>query len=142
MSDRKKKAMHNQIKKAATAQTLDVSQQAKDSVTLCACDGCTNPARPNGKFCSNACRQKNYRKSPAYVANLDLHSAARFIRRRDHQALKSAYKAFVPQTGLYCGPNNSSVPRTTPPLTDEHFSRVTDNDVQLAAERRQKKEQQ
>jgi len=127
---------------SATVVTPDVSQQAKDSVTLCACDGCTNPARPNGKFCSNACRQKNYRNSPAHVAKLDLHSAARFIRRREHQALKSAYKTFVPQTGLYGGPENSLAPRAMPALTQEHFKRVNDPDIQHAAERRKKREQQ
>ena len=130
--------MTNQLTTNSTSQTdatLDVSQQTKDGVTLCAFDKCTNPARPNGKFCSNACRQKNYRNSPAHVAKLDLHSAARFIRRHEHQALKSAYKTFVPQTGLYGGPENSLAPRTMPALTQEHFKRANDTDIQHAAER-------
>lgn len=137
--------MDNQIQKVATAQitTLDVSQQAKDSVTPCACDGCTNPARPNGKFCSDAHRQKAYRSSPAAKAQLDLRSAARFKRRRRHQAMKLACKTFVPQTGLYSGPDSGFVPRRLPQDLTPYLHgalRVTAEDIQAAKQRRLERE--
>jgi hypothetical protein len=128
---------------SATVATLDVCGQHESSVTLCAFDGCTNPARPNGKFCSNACRQKAYRKSPAAKAQLDLRGAARFKRRRRHQAMKVAYKTFVPQTGRYSGPDNGLALRRLPEDLTPYLNgdlKVTAEDIQAATQRRLERE--
>jgi hypothetical protein len=127
----------------STVASLDVCKQHESSVTPCGCDGCTNPARPNGKFCSDAHRQKAYRSSPAAKAQLDLRSAARFKRRRRHQAMKVAYKTFVPQTGLYSGPDNGLVPRRLPEDLTPYLNgdlRVTAEDIQAATQRRLERE--
>ena len=132
--------MHDNL---ATAATLDVCKQHESSVTPCASDGCTNPARPSGKFCSDAHRQKAYRSSPAAKAQLDLRCAARFKRRRRHQAMKAAYKTFVPRTGLYSGPDNGLAPRKLPQDLTPYLKGdlgVTAEDIQAATQRRLRRE--
>ena len=58
--------------------TLPDCPQDKLSVTLCQHCG-LNPARR--RFCSSACRQAAYRKSPAHDANLDRQKKLRRERR-------------------------------------------------------------
>ena len=127
----------------STNDTLEVSINHKHSVTPCtpcARVGCIQPAQLHGKYCSSGCRQKAYRRSPAHRRALDKLSAIRFKRRRAHQAMKSAYKAFTPQTGLYSGPSNSLVPRRLP-RDLEPYKDVTTEEIQNATQRRESKEE-
>jgi hypothetical protein len=57
--------------------------------------------------------------------------------------MKAAYKTFVPQTGLYSGPDNGLVPRTLPEDLTPYLSgdlRVTAEDIQAATRRRLERE--
>ena len=60
----------------------------KNGVTLCAECG-TNPA--HRKFCSSACRQAAYRKSPAHAAILARERHRRAVRRAAWQARKRLF---------------------------------------------------
>lgn len=89
-------AMHNQIKKAATAQTLDVCQHAEDSVTLCDCGKAAKK-----KYCSGACRQKAYRTSAAFLANKKRWEDARMARRADHYQRRNRSRALRPVARVF-----------------------------------------
>ena len=103
--DGKPLATHNQIKKAATAQTLDVCQHAENSVTLCNCGKAAKK-----KYCSDACRQKAYRTSAAFLANKKRWEDARMARRADHYQRRNRSRALSPLHG-YSGPVAGGVPR-------------------------------
>jgi CDGSH-type Zn-finger protein len=88
-----------------TVASLDVCQHAENSVTLCPCG---NPAKK--KYCSDACRQKAYRTSAAFLANKKRWENARTARRVDHYQRRNRSRALSPVRG-YSGPVADGVPR-------------------------------
>ena len=85
-------------------ETLTVSPDAKDGVTQCLREGCTNPAKK--KFCSSACRQAAYRNSEAHKATLAKNRDWRLKRRNAYFALKN-YDRALTFDGVYSGPSSS-----------------------------------
>jgi hypothetical protein len=75
-------------------ETLKVCPDAKDGVTQCQREGCTNPAKK--KFCSSACRQAEYRNSEAHKANLAEDRDWRLRRRNAYFDLQRRDKALTP----------------------------------------------
>jgi hypothetical protein len=73
---------------------LMVCPDAKDGVTQCQREGCTNPAKK--KFCSSACRQAAYRNSEAHKATLAKSRDWRLRRRNAYFALQRRDKALTP----------------------------------------------
>jgi len=90
-------------------QTAEPCLHDKPSVTPCAHIGCTNPAKKNGKFCSNGCRQAAYRTSPAHLKNLKRFKNARLKRRADYYQRTNRARALSSVRG-YGGPITSGVP--------------------------------
>lgn len=86
---------------------LEVSQYAKSVVTItCAeCGTAFESKSPRHKCCSGACRQKAYRRSPAYRARLDQQKAARFERRLYRYQRRNRARA-LGFDGRYGGPLN------------------------------------
>jgi hypothetical protein len=86
---------------------LEVCPDEKDSVTLCAECGVKPAIR---KFCSNACRQAAYRKSPAHAACLRRDKDWRKARRRAWRRERLRFCAINPLV-QFSGPSNDVVPR-------------------------------
>ena len=85
-------------------ETLTVCPDAKDGVTQCQREGCTNPAKK--KFCSSACRQAVYRNSEAHKATLAKNRDWRLKRRNAYFALKNRDRALTFDP-VYSGPSSS-----------------------------------
>jgi hypothetical protein len=75
-------------------ETLMVYPDAKDGVTQCQREGCTNPAKK--RFCSSACRQAAYRNSEAHKAALAKNRDWRLSRRNAYFALQRRDKTLTP----------------------------------------------
>jgi CDGSH-type Zn-finger protein len=88
-----------------TVASLDVCQHAENSVTLCPCGKAAKK-----KYCSDACRQKAYRTSAAFLANKKRWEDARMARRADHYQRRNRSRALSPLHG-YSGPVVDGVPR-------------------------------
>ena len=83
--------------------------QAKGELPLCAECGVTPIRRKGAKFCSNACRQAAYRKSPAHARALKRLADARTLRRKTWEQRRQRDKALGVFRG-YGGPEVSGVP--------------------------------
>ena len=75
-------------------ETLMVCPDAKDGVTQCQREGCTNTAKK--KFCSSACRQAAYRNSETHKATLAKNKDWLLRRRNAYFALQRRDKALTP----------------------------------------------
>jgi hypothetical protein len=87
-------------------------QPAFPGVTTCEC-GTEFASRPGKKFCTNVCRQRAYRKSPAHEAILAgqkqqrLNRRNAWIQRRDLFENRYKYLSF---DGRVSGPSNDYLP--------------------------------
>lgn len=75
-------------------ETLMVCPDAKDGVTQCQREGCTNFAKK--KFCSSVCRQVAYRNSEAHKTALAKDREWRLRRRNEYFRLQRRYKTLTP----------------------------------------------
>ena len=99
-----------------TETALEVSPAPKDGVTA-VCPACQTSfltiifrtGRQQRSFCSDACRQIAYRKSPAHRACLDGLKNQRLNRRNAQTRRKNAFKYFS-FDGLHSGPDATGVP--------------------------------
>jgi len=115
----------------AELDALVVSQVSKHSVTA-ACPVCTGSfqtilfkkGRQQRSFCSNACRQVAYRKSPAHRAVLDGLRNQRLNRRNSYFQRKNAFKSIG--LDVYSGPEATGVP-SIEMLELRKFSRERDS---------------
>jgi len=87
-------------------ETLMVCLDAKDGVTQCQREGCTNPAEK--KFCSSACRQATYRNSEVHKAALAKNRNWRLCRRNAYFALQRRDKTLTPYF-TQSGPSGTQV---------------------------------
>lgn len=90
--------------------TLGVSPSDIPSVTI-QCSECQTQFTPQGrqKFCTNVCRQRAYRKSPAHRAQLDGVRNQRRNRRAAWHVRKNRHK-YLSFDGRYSGPLANGVP--------------------------------
>lgn len=82
----------------------------KVELPLCMECSVTPVSRKSAKFCSNACRQTAYRKSPAHTKALKRLANARTLRRATWEHRRHRDKAMGVFRG-YGGPEVSGVPR-------------------------------
>ena len=118
---------HNRNGQDGQLGTVEVYPQHDSCVTKCL--QCSGDVEFKGKgrqprFCGDNCRQRNHQEKQSLKLK-----AARFLRRRSHQSSKLRFKAFVLQTGLHGGPNNTALPRTFPRDLSPFLSLVTDEDL-------------
>jgi hypothetical protein len=98
---------------------IQVCESVKNSVTA-SCLECKSPfqtilfktGKQQRSFCSDACRQTAYRKSPAHQACLDRLTNQRTNRRVEHFRRKNAFKSIGLSTA-HSGPDAVGVPRVS-----------------------------
>lgn len=104
-------AMTTENSNSSQNETLVDCLPTKHSVTLCAeCGTPFVPASKVNRFCSSACRQAGYRKSPAHQACLAGHKHQRHNRRMTWMRRKNAFKS-LSFDGRYAGSGAVGVPR-------------------------------
>lgn len=109
--------------------TLEARPSPNPSVTATKCLHCEKEfaPKPNQKFCSNACRQKAYRLSPAHRKSLQGQKHQRMNRRNDWTKRRRAYMSLA-----FDGRHSGSIIGTVPALgsiNPKQFSKVAGQGV-------------